>query len=138
MRRAPRRAWLVVAVATAVGACTPGGDEVREPDTVESCDGLVAVGEQLVMAYVRVLEEVRVDALTSEETLPELTELGRLGDDLDASVARLGCDPVELNGRIADEVDDVVSDSPAAAILLDIVEGGVVSVPPPPVTSPTP
>lgn len=97
-----------------------------EPETVEDCDGLVEVGAQLVRAYVRVLEEVRVDDFTADDMPPEFLELERIGDDLDDRVVRLECDPDDLNMRINDEIGDVTTDSPMAAMLLQLVGEGVI------------
>lgn len=133
-RHAPiiRRAlWIAAVSALVLGACSSGTDDtvVPEPETVEDCDGLVVVGTQLVRAYVRVLEEVRVDDFTDEDIPPEFLELERIGDDLDARVVRLDCDPEDLNTRINEEVGDLTSESPMAEILLQLVGGGIISTP---------
>jgi hypothetical protein len=117
---------VVLALAVTVTACT-GDEEIPEPAAAETCDGLVDVGSQLVRAYARLFEQVRVEDLADGTEIPELDELERVGDELDASVARLGCDPADLNSRIAAEVGDLAAESPAASVLLEVVRRGVVS-----------
>jgi hypothetical protein len=117
---------VVLALAITVTACT-GDEEIPEPAAAESCDGLVDVGSQLVRAYARLFEQVRVEDLADGTEIPELDELERVGDELDASVARLGCDPADLNSRIAAEVGDLAAESPAASVLLEVVRRGVVT-----------
>lgn len=128
--------WLVVLVLVlTVAACT-GDENVPEPAEVEDCDGLVEVGAQLVRAYARLLDQVRIDDFADGRPIPELDELERIGGELDASVARLGCDPADLNRRIAAEVDDLVTDSPAGSVLLEVVRRGVITTGPPATVSP--
>jgi hypothetical protein len=132
---------VVLALAVTVTACT-GDEEIPEPAAAETCDGLVDVGSQLVRAYARLFEQVRVEDLADGTEIPELDELEAVGDELDASVARLGCDPADLNRRIAAEVGDLAAESPAASVLLEVVRRGVVTgsptpAPPTSVTSTT-
>jgi hypothetical protein len=132
---------IVLALAITVTACT-GDEEIPEPAAAETCDGLVDVGSQLVRAYARLFEQVRVEDLADGTEIPELDELEAVGDELDASVARLGCDPADLNRRIAAEVGDLAAESPAASVLLEVVRRGVVTgspapAPPTSVTSTT-
>jgi hypothetical protein len=126
----PARSVLLVVLALllllSVAACT-GDEEIPEPAAVESCDGLVDVGAQLVRAYARLFEQVRIDDLADGTEIPELDELEQVGDELDASVARLGCDPADLNTRIAAEVGDLAAESPAASVLLEVVRRGVIT-----------
>jgi hypothetical protein len=119
---------LGLVLAGTLAACT-GDEALPEPAEVESCDGLVDAGTELVEAYADLLEDVRVEDLADGEPIPELDELERVGDELDASVARLGCDPADLNRRIAAAVEDLATDSPAAAVLLEVVRSGVVTEP---------
>jgi hypothetical protein len=132
---------VALALAVTVTACT-GDEEIPEPAAAETCDGLVDVGSQLVRAYARLFEQVRVEDLADGTEIPELDELERVGDELDASVARLGCDPADLNRRISAEVGDLAAESPAASVLLEVVRRGVVTgsptpAPPTSVTSTT-
>ncbi len=137
LRRWTASATLALAV-LALGACdSPPVETVPEPETVETCDGLVDVGAQLVRAYVRVLEELRTDALLSDQLPPEFVELERIGRDLDVRVTSLGCEAAALNDEIADEVGDLVTESPAAQFVLDIVDAGLVSTTTVPATVPT-
>jgi hypothetical protein len=122
---------VVLALAVTVTACT-GDEEIPEPAAAETCDGLVDVGSQLVRAYARLFEQVRVEDLADGTEIPELDELERVGDELDASVARLGCDPADLNRRISAEVGDLAAESPAASVLLEVVRRGVVTGSPAP------
>ena len=129
----PARSVLLVVLALliTVAACT-GDEAIPEPAAVESCDGLVDVGTELVRAYARLFEQVRVEDLADGTEIPELDELEQVGDELDASVARFGCDPADLNARIAVEVGDLAAESPAASVLLEVVRRGVIT------SSPTP
>ncbi|HEY5727377.1 MAG TPA: hypothetical protein VIV08_02075 [Acidimicrobiia bacterium] len=117
---------VALAVVLTLPACT-ADEEIPEPAAAESCDSLVDVGAQLVRAYARLFEQVRVEDLADGTEIPELDELERVGDELDASVARLGCDPADLNTRIAAEVGDLAAESPAASVLLEVVRRGVIS-----------
>ena len=127
LRRGAAGVALAVAVLLLAACDSPPVETVPEPETVETCDGLVDVGAQLTRAYVRVLEELRTDALLSEELPPEFVELERIGRDLDSRVASLGCDAATLNAEISEAVADLVTESPAAQSVLDIVDAGLVS-----------
>ncbi len=117
---------VALAVVLTLPSCT-ADEEIPEPAAAESCDSLVDVGTQLVRAYARLFEQVRVEDLADGTEIPELDELERVGDELDASVARLGCDPADLNTRIAAEVGDLAAESPAASVLLEVVRRGVIT-----------
>ncbi len=107
-------------------------DEVPEPERVErveTCDDMVDIGAQLVRAYIRVIEELRLDSLTGDDPPPELLELEEVGRDIDAKVASLGCDLEALNVRINAEVEGIEPQSPAAQLLLQLVREGVVGEP---------
>ncbi len=117
-------AALLLAASTA--GCT-GSDTVPEPAEVEDCDGLVEVGAQLVRAYADLLDEVRIDDFVDGEPIAGLDELERIGGELDASVTRLGCDATDLNRRISGEVGDLVTESPAGSVLLEVVRRGVIT-----------
>lgn|GEM_PF-2324017 len=132
----PRRWLAALGLVLTVAACTGSDENVPEPAEVEDCDGLVEVGAQLVRAYARLLDQVRIDDFVEGEPIPELDELERIGGELDASVTRLGCDPADLNQRIAAEVDDLVTDSPAGSVLLEVVRRGVITTGPPATVSP--
>ncbi|MBA2336284.1 MAG: hypothetical protein H0V96_00730 [Acidimicrobiia bacterium] len=123
-------AALMLAAATA--GCS--GDTVTEPAEVEDCDGLVEVGSQLVRAYADLLDEVRIDDFVDGEPIAGLDELERIGGELDASVTRLGCDAADLNRRISAEVGDLITESPAGSVLLEVVRRGVITTG----TTPTP
>ena len=119
---------------------TPTPEEVPEPEAVETCDGLVDVGRQLVRAWVNVVEQLRVDTLLEETLPPEFAELERLGTDLDTRARGLGCDLAAMNAEITAEVADLDPENPAAALVLEIVAGGLITPPtttPPTTTPPT-
>ncbi|MDQ3781479.1 MAG: hypothetical protein M3349_00885 [Actinomycetota bacterium] len=117
-------AALLLAASTA--GCT-GSDTVPEPAEVEDCDGLVEVGAQLVRAYADLLDEVRIDDFVDGEPIAGLDELERIGGELDASVTRLGCEAADLNRQISAEVGDLITESPAGSVLLEVVRRGVIT-----------
>ncbi len=119
-------------------ACT--GDElpVAVPVDVETCDELVDVSVQLVEVWVDVLTEVPIDELLTGEPPPEFVELADIGADLDERASRLGCDPQQMNDEVLAQLAerDMETEGAVADLLLEIVEGGVVSdLPPPPPTT---
>jgi hypothetical protein len=137
---APRRVAAVLGLALVLSACTqdsvtPTPEEVPEPEAVETCEGLVDVGRQLVRAWVNVVEQLRVDTLLEETLPPEFAELDRLGTDLDERAQGLDCDLAAMNAEITAEVSDLAPDNPAAALVLEIVAGGLIA---PPTTSTAP
>ncbi len=127
-----RRGAAVAALVLVLAGCTgPAGepDAVPEPERVErveTCDDMVDIGAQLVRAYVRVVEELRLDTLTSDDAPPELLELEQVGRDIDAKVASLGCDLEALNVRINAEIEGLETDSAAGQLLLQLVREGVI------------
>lgn len=119
------RVRVAVLLLAAIAGCT--GDTVPEPAEVEDCDGLVEVGAQLVRAYADLLDEVRVDDFADGEPIAGLDELERIGGELDASVTRLGCDASDLNRQISADVGNLITESPAGSVLLEVVRRGVIT-----------
>lgn len=119
------RVRVAVLLLAAIAGCT--GDTVPEPAEVEDCDGLVEVGAQLVRAYADLLDEVRVDDFADGEPIAGLDELERIGGKLDASVTRLGCDASDLNRQISADVGNLITESPAGSVLLEVVRRGVIT-----------
>ena len=60
---------VVLALVLGLPGCT-GEEEIPEPAAAESCDGLVDVGAQLVRAYARLFEQVRVEDLADGTETP--------------------------------------------------------------------
>jgi hypothetical protein len=112
-------------------ACSP---ETLEPEAVETCDGLVPIGERLVEDYLTVVEGLSLAVLTGEDPAPpSLVDLNQRGVDLDRRIVRLECDVDELNAEIAAATEDIESSTPVGEAFLDIVRGGVVGSLPDPV-----
>lgn len=112
-----------------VAACSPQPVfELHEPERVDTCDGLVLIGIQLVSDYVTALE-ARTDAATALEndaSWPELDELDTRGADLDQRAAALGCDLAVLNTAIASGIASIEPTTPVARLFLETVQSGVV------------
>ena len=127
-----------VAFLLIVSACT--GDElpVAAPVDVETCDELVDISVQLVEVWVDVLNEVPIDELLTGEPPPEFVELAEIGVDLDERASRLDCDPQQMNDEVLAQLaeNDMDTEGAVADLLLEIVQGGVVTdLPPAPPTT---
>lgn len=134
---------MAFAAALSIIGCTsdPTTGPLPEPVEVETCDGLISVGETYVRRMVRALEGLSIDVLTGDAEPPaDVAALIQLGNDLDLRAARLGCDAGALNADITEAVDDLeAGDDPVVDLFLDIVRSGVVGeLPPPPTTTPPP
>lgn len=117
--------------------CDDGTPRVEAPAAVETCDGLVDVGEQLVRAYVQVLDQTDVGDLLAGAEDPNLAELAAIGAELDVRASGLGCDVAELNSAIVTSTADLEATSPPVEMFLSVVrEGPVGSLGAPPATSP--
>lgn len=113
-----------VLMLAAAGACSP---ETLEPQAVETCDGLVPIGERLVGDYLTVVDGLSLAVLTGEEPAPpDLVALNERGAELDRRIVRLGCDVDLLNANIAAKTADLEAVTPVGEAFLDIVRGGVV------------
>jgi hypothetical protein len=107
-----------------VGACSP---ETLEPEAVETCGGLVPIGERLVEDYLAVVDGLSLAVLTGDEPAPAgLVALNERGAELDRRIVRLGCDVDLLNADIAAKTADLEASTPVGEAFLDIVRGGVV------------
>ncbi|MDJ0960409.1 MAG: hypothetical protein QNJ88_07105 [Acidimicrobiia bacterium] len=129
-------------IALVFAACTsdPTSGPLPEPVKVETCDGLVPVGETYVRRMVLALDGLSLDVLTGDAEPPaDVAALIQLGTDLDLRASRLGCDAAELNADIVAATDDLeAADDPVVDLFLGIVRSGVVGeLPPSPPTTPT-
>jgi len=123
----------------AVIACDDGQPDVEAPESAETCDGLVDIGDQLVRAYALVLDQTDVGDLTAGAVDENLDELAEIGRELDARAVRLECDFAELNAAIVERTSDLDATSPPVEMLLSVVRNGVVGeAPPVPVTTVAP
>lgn len=121
-----RRLLAILTVVAMVGvACDAGEPEVEAPETVETCDGLVDVGEQLIRAYVQVLERTDVGELVAETPNENLDELRRIGDELDVRAAGLGCDAADLQAAVVAATDDLEPTTPNVEMLLDVLRADI-------------
>jgi hypothetical protein len=111
-------------VVTLFPACTP---ETLEPQAVETCDGLLPVGERIVEDYLAAIEDLPLAVLVGDEPMPpEMTQLNQRGAQLDERVARLECNVDGLNAEIAEATADLEATTPAGEAFLLIVRSGVV------------
>lgn len=124
MRR-PLQAWaLAVLLMVSLVGCTP--DPV-EPEAVDDCEGLVAVGTNLVEDYLSVVEGLSLAVLRGEAPMPpELVVLNDRGAELDLRVVRLGCDVDAVNTAIVEATSGLEAETPAGDAFLGIVRAGVV------------
>jgi hypothetical protein len=133
-----------LAIALVVTACTsdPTSGPLPEPVDVETCDGLITVGETYVRRMVLALDGLSIAVLTGEEEPPaDVAALIQLGIDLDLRAARLDCEATELNTAVIDATEDLdAGDDPVIELFLGIVRSGVVGelAPAPTTTTTTP
>jgi hypothetical protein len=128
--------------ALSAAACTsdPTSGPLPEPVEVETCDGLISIGETYVRRMVLALDGLALDVLTGDENPPaDVAALIQLGTDLDLRASRLGCDATALNADIVEAVDDLdAADDPVLDLFLGIVRSGVIGeLPAPPPTTTT-
>lgn len=131
---------VTMAIVGAVLASCTSARPLPEPVEVETCEGLEDVGVQLVEVWVEVADSLPYDELVAEPPPPEMAELARIGSDLDARAARLGCDVPQLNAAIRERVleeSDIDPQTAVGGLLLEIVTEGMVSRPPPPAADTT-
>lgn len=114
----------------AVTACDDASPEVEEPASAETCEGLVDIGDQLVRAYVQVLDQTDVGDLLAGPDDENLDELAGIGEELDMRASNLGCDVAGLNAAIAASTSDLEPTSPPVEMFLTVVREGVVGSPP--------
>ncbi|MBT8213894.1 MAG: hypothetical protein KJP12_01635 [Acidimicrobiia bacterium] len=117
-------AGIVIAVLAAACTGTP-----TEPEDVDDCAGLAAVGVELVEGYLDVVEQLDVrvftsDAPISEDLEEELVDLDRRSVDLDGRMQALGCDPVDVRTEILDRTAGLESEDLIGRILLRFVRDG--------------
>lgn len=118
---------LLVAFVILVAACTTR--TVAPPTEVDTCGGLVTVGVNLVETWVEVVETLPVDVMIGTAAPPQVVvDLSATGEQLDERALALGCDLSELNTAISAATADLVTDDPAANLVLKVVrEGALVS-----------
>jgi len=119
--------WLALVVLV-LGACS-SEKALPEPVEVDTCEGLEDVGVQLVEVWVEVVDQIPYDDLLTDPPPPEIEELARIGSDLDDRATRLSCDAVALNEAILARVtenDRIDPETPVGALLLDLVQEGLV------------
>ena len=134
-------AGLCVAALSAAG-CTsdPTTGPLPEPVEVETCDGLISVGEVYVRRMVLALDGLSLEVLTGAVDPPaDVAALIQLGADLDLRASRLGCDAAVLNADITEATEDLdAGDDPVVDLFLGIVRSGVIGeLPAPPPTTTT-
>ncbi len=112
-----------------MSACTGQVVNLEEPEEVDSCELLVAVGIELVNDYVYTILETDLGATGGDpERLPTaLIALNARGEALDARIGELDCDVVAINAAIAEATEGIDADDQAVRVLLESVRGGVVA-----------
>jgi hypothetical protein len=126
-------------LALVAGACT-SDQPLPEPVEVETCGGLEDVGVQLVAVWVEVVDQIPFDDLVADPPPPEIAELARIGSELDARAARLGCSAEELNTAVRERVlanGDIDPATAVGALILELVNEGIVGKLPTPPAQPT-
>lgn len=132
--------WCIVALSAAACTSDPTTGPLPEPVEVETCDGLISIGETYVRRMVLALDGLSLEVLTGDEDPPaDVAALIQLGTDLDLRAARLGCDAAALNVDIIEATEDLdADDDPVVDLFLGIVRSGVIGeLPAPPPTTTT-
>ncbi|MCH8985640.1 MAG: hypothetical protein IIB04_03390 [Acidobacteria bacterium] len=123
IRSALSGASKLAAFSLVLAACTTGA--VTPPAEVDTCGGLVTIGVDLVETWVEVVETLPVDVMVGDATPPQVVvDLGATGEQLDERAQALGCDLAELNTAISEATADLVTDDPAADLVLKVVREG--------------
>ena len=119
---------LVLALALVAAAC--GGDDATDPASIDSCDGVLDAGFDLLQSTITEFDQMSEEDLMamgeSEETPAAFQELEEQGEALAARSEALGCDPEELSAGLAGRIDDLEAESFfGQAIIASILEGDI-------------
>jgi hypothetical protein len=122
---------LVLVLALVAAACGDDDDASSDPASIDSCEGLVAVGLDLLQGAIDEIDEMSLEDLAaSEETggPAAFEELEQKAEELENRAAELGCTEEELTALLTEGVGQLSSDSLFGQALIESIRSGEVNI----------